>query len=506
MKAGIAATAAAAALLLGSSGTAGAAVVSDMNGTATYVALPGETNNVVVTRDGQAVVITDQTQSLALVSTPGCATDIEHRVRCLASNGVDLELGDGNDTATVKGYVIAKVAGGSGDDVLRGGAASDQLDGGDGSDTLDGGLGADVIDGGSGNDTVDYSSRTASVNVSLDRNANDGETAEGDNVVSVERVIGGSGDDLLTGSDSPDELDGGPGNDVIVGLGGNDIVNGGPGDDALGGYGGVDVLIGGPGRDGINALDPSPQDDKVDCGDGSDRVFADGSDGVNGDCEAVDRTGVLGFTARVAPPVSEPELGASVVVRPIIGTVLVTPPRAGGSRTTMQPVPAGPAVPLDGERNVPVGTVVDTRLGTVGLTIATDHNGTTNSGQFHDGTFQVFQATSPGSFATLALRGGKAFGACPVGERGRVAVFARHRRRRGGGSVRSVWGTATGAFRTQARFASATIRGTEWLTQDSCAGTLVRVKHGEVAVRDLRSGRLVIVRAGQQYLVRAARR
>ena len=46
---------------------------------------------------------------------------------------------------------------------------------------------------------------------------------------------------------------------------------------------------------------------------------------------------------------------------------------------------------------------------------------------------------------------------------------------------------------------AATVRGTKWLVEDSCAGTLTRVTSGVVAVR-AGKGKPVLVRAGKRYL------
>jgi ferric-dicitrate binding protein FerR (iron transport regulator) len=68
--------------------------------------------------------------------------------------------------------------------------------------------------------------------------------------------------------------------------------------------------------------------------------------------------------------------------------------------------------------------------------------------------------------------------------------------------VRQVWGDGQGRFRTAGRYASATVRGTNWLTADRCDGTFVRVRRGVVQVRDVPRRRQVIVRAGSSYLAR----
>jgi hypothetical protein len=46
------------------------------------------------------------------------------------------------------------------------------------------------------------------------------------------------------------------------------------------------------------------------------------------------------------------------------------------------------------------------------------------------------------------------------------------------------------------------VRGTKWLVQDSCAGTLTRVTKGAVTVRDLVKRKTVIVRAGKRYVAK----
>jgi hypothetical protein len=69
--------------------------------------------------------------------------------------------------------------------------------------------------------------------------------------------------------------------------------------------------------------------------------------------------------------------------------------------------------------------------------------------------------------------------------------------------VRQLWAKDTkGRFVTRGRTAVATVRGTAWLTRDTCRGTLVQVTKGAVSVRDLVRKRTVLVRAGHRYLAR----
>ena len=70
---------------------------------------------------------------------------------------------------------------------------------------------------------------------------------------------------------------------------------------------------------------------------------------------------------------------------------------------------------------------------------------------------------------------------------------------------RTLWGDGKGKFRTKGRYAAATVRGTRWLTQDTCAGTLIRVTQGTVNVRDNVLRKTVIVRKGKRYLAKPRR-
>ncbi|MEZ4267238.1 MAG: calcium-binding protein [Myxococcota bacterium] len=171
---------------------------------------------------------------------------------------------------------IEHVIGGGGNDTITGSANADIIDGGLGNDILNGGAGddtfiegavtngGDVINGGTGRDTVDYSLRTAALTVTLcvDTAAatgdstvgdcavhNDGLAAEADQLINVEGVQAGSGDDTITGASSDDTLEGGAGDDTISGGGGADSIFGDDDDDTLSGDGGDDYIDGGAGTD-----------------------------------------------------------------------------------------------------------------------------------------------------------------------------------------------------------------------------------------------------------------
>ncbi len=68
---------------------------------------------------------------------------------------------------------------------------------------------------------------------------------------------------------------------------------------------------------------------------------------------------------------------------------------------------------------------------------------------------------------------------------GRAARAAASRKARRGppprrSKTRKLWGEGKGAFRTSGKYSAATVRGTTWLVQDSCTGTLTRVTEGVV--------------------------
>jgi len=74
--------------------------------------------------------------------------------------------------------------------------------------------------------------------------------------------------------------------------------------------------------------------------------------------------------------------------------------------------------------------------------------------------------------------------------------------RRGG---RRLWGRGRCKCRTNGRHSSGTARGTYYLVKDTPRGTLTRVKHGKVLVKEFRTGKKILLRAGEAHLARAKR-
>jgi hypothetical protein len=155
-------------------------------------------------------------------------------------------------------------------------------------------------------------------------------------------------------------------------------------------------------------------------------------------------------------------------------------------------------VPLTSPKQVKFGTIFDTRRGSVQIVVANGRGGF-DTATFSEGMFKLLQTKGTRPIAELVLVGGN-FKGCPKAAKGGAAMAAGGR----GRSVRHLWGTGTGGFRTKGRFASATIRGTKWLTDDRCNGTLARVAIGAVTVRDFVKRKNVVVKAPKSYFARAA--
>ena len=98
-----------------------------------------------------------------------------------------------------------------------------------------------------------------------------------DNLIGNEKasttLMGGEGNDTLLGGEKDDMLEGGSGNDTVTGGMGNDMLEGGGGDDTLDGGAGADMLMGGSGND---SLVGGTGADTISGGLGSDNLTGDG--------------------------------------------------------------------------------------------------------------------------------------------------------------------------------------------------------------------------------------
>jgi Ca2+-binding RTX toxin-like protein len=333
-----------------------ASSIALLDGTLTYAAEPGEANRLTITRVAGFIEFADAgtPESPAVVHVQTCGgTNTATTASCPDATVVRIrvEVADLNDVVTIAdsvasptppssgvpgitviggpnsdelngGLASETLAGGSGDDTLRAGGGNDLLDFDDagtaendaqGMDVLNGGPGDDVLDGddvttagsgdtflgGDGTDTADFSRRQSGLSISLDGVANDGQGAETNNVTAeVERVVGGSGNDVISGSSAANVLEGRAGDDRLTGLGGDDGLigsdgeenaDGGDGNDVIAGDAGEDDLAGGDGLDtidggaGSDTLQGQSGDDDLAGGAGGDTIRGgDGNDQLDG--------------------------------------------------------------------------------------------------------------------------------------------------------------------------------------------------------------------------------
>ncbi|HEY1603086.1 MAG TPA: M10 family metallopeptidase C-terminal domain-containing protein [Pirellulales bacterium] len=202
-------------------------------------------------------------------------------VNVASVEGLTLNGNDGDDTIDMfylNSAIALTINGGAGDDLLAGGAGNDAINGGTGNNTLIGWGGNDTLNGGNGNATFLYMPGPASLGtdtLSIDSGGvgtldfeyltdgvtvNIGSTST-QSVVSgllslnlgtsttIANVIGGAGNDTITGNSLSNVLDGRDGDDTITAGTGNAVMYGGAGDDTLTGGSGNDLLYGGAGDD-----------------------------------------------------------------------------------------------------------------------------------------------------------------------------------------------------------------------------------------------------------------
>jgi hypothetical protein len=208
-----------------------------------------------------------------------------------------------------------------------------------------------------------------------------------------------------------------------------------------------------------------------------------------------------------------PVLGKFFDVYPIKGVIYVRLPRgyptAAADPGATEAITKGQGfVPLTEARQLPKGTQVDARAGTIRLVAAAAKGRKRQTGTFSGGVFSLAQDRrgKTKGLTTLSLlegafRGGPSFASC--GRRasdtaggGAQAARVSHK------VLQALLATAKGKFRTRGRFAAATVRGTAWGLRDRCDGTLTVVRRGTVAVSDFVRHVTVLVHAHHTYFAR----
>jgi hypothetical protein len=194
------------------------------------------------------------------------------------------------------------------------------------------------------------------------------------------------------------------------------------------------------------------------------------------------------------PPGLTPDHGITILVEP-----------AGGN-PKFKPPGQGTFTPLNNLEEIPVNSVVDTRGAKVKVTAATGDLGNTtadNSIFFYDGLIKLKQGAAQNAPAVaklvqkLGCKKRKAGGAKAQKSGGPVATTARKRRRR------RVWGSGSGNYSTSGSGGTGSVRGTTWLTKDTCRGTFFKVTEGiGISVLDFDLDKQVELGPGQSYFAR----
>lgn len=201
------------------------------------------------------------------------------------------------------------------------------------------------------------------------------------------------------------------------------------------------------------------------------------------------------FTTGRGPAPPLPTLGKTANVSPVSGVVLVKLPGREQS--------AG-FVPLTQARQLPLGSEIDARHGALEVTVATTQKRHTEQARLSGGVFSIGQTKSgkDKGLTTFTLKenafsGGPSYASCRTGKAAHVASPSR--------KVLQTLNASDnhGSFRTAGRYSAATVRGTQWVTEDRCDGTLTKVKRGVVDVLDFRTGKTIALRAGESFLAGA---
>jgi hypothetical protein len=176
---------------------------------------------------------------------------------------------------------------------------------------------------------------------------------------------------------------------------------------------------------------------------------------------------VLAPPSGIAPEVL-PEHGVHLLGEPTEGVVRFKPP--GQEKFTT----------LSGRTVIPVGSIINTRKGTILLIAATGEFGNRNPDnamEFFDGLFKIKQADETNAPALAKLMGklrcgdGGKKGAAAAAAAGPTATAAARRRR-------GLWGRGRGSYGTRGRGGTGSVVGTTWFTKDTCDGTFWKVTEG----------------------------
>ncbi|WP_104668753.1 calcium-binding protein [Ensifer adhaerens] len=212
----------------------------------------GEGDDTLDASSSTAAIVVDLDAGTATGEEIGSDT-IDSIENVIAGSGDDHITGNAADNT---------LTGNDGDDIISGNAGNDTLVGGNGNDVVSGGAGNDTIvvvalersgdgdddgddiySGGDGVDTLDLSALVQTVLADMEAGIAEGEEIGEDRIDGFEIIVGGRGDDRISGSRDDDMLFGGLGDDRLRGRDGDDVLVGGAGDDDMKGEDGDDAFV-----------------------------------------------------------------------------------------------------------------------------------------------------------------------------------------------------------------------------------------------------------------------
>ena len=226
---------------------------------------------------------------------------------------------------------------------------------------------------------------------------------------------------------------------------------------------------------------------------GSDQVeaYVDQNDNGQRDEGEPQRTATVEWTGPDAP-----QFATEVNARPTRGRVLVKLPRGANVKGKWARAAQSRFVPLTEAKQLPVGTQMDTKRGSLALTSSKGPTGGVQTAEFYSGRFVVRQPKRERGMTEVRMS--EPMKCTSSRRRGKVIASAARSRR--------LWGRGRGRFRTRGRRSAATVRGTTWLQKDTCATTTTVVREGTVIVKDFAKRKNIRVKAPKRYVARARKR
>lgn len=145
-------------------------------------------------------------------------------------SGNDLVFGQGGNDLIYGGTGDDRLSGGDGDDTVNGDAGNDVFIGGATDSAIavnSSGGGTDTFDGGTGFDTASYSTTLDGINVDLRLSSGQvtGTEVGTDTLINIDNIVGGLGDDTMTGNGSGNSFSYFGGFDTYFGGAGGDVVS-----------------------------------------------------------------------------------------------------------------------------------------------------------------------------------------------------------------------------------------------------------------------------------------